>query len=103
MTTKKPIFKLDIAIVGWIVFFLIMSITKAKSQNNPATKPPDTTGMAKYIDSLEQHTTIKQMQQFLFESVSARFYSEGKFVELYNWYLDRKINEWIQRKTKPKN
>ena len=55
-----------------------------------------------FIDSLVTNTSLKQFQQFLYENVSQKSASEGRFTELYNSFLQTNYAAWLQRKSKPK-
>ena len=56
----------------------------------------------KHIDSVMSKTSIKDFQQWLYENATVKQYQEGKFVDLYNAYVQQQYNVWIAPKSQPK-
>lgn len=55
----------------------------------------------KFLDSLLTKTSLKDFQTFLYETVSGKEYNEGTFVQLYNFFMQTRYNQWMQKKKKP--
>ena len=54
----------------------------------------------KFIDSLVQKTSVKQLFDFLTENVTVKQWQDGKWVDMYDFFLRTKGNEWIQKRKK---
>ena len=80
----------------------------AHSQAPPPTKQQQDSveklqkDYAAYIDTLVAKTTLKQFMDYLYATVTAKYYNEGKWLELYNYFLNNKGDEWLQKRSKPK-
>lgn len=92
-----------------IMILLLTCATPAHSQTKPITKENglsiDSTVIlqaewSKYADSLVNHTTIFQFKSWLEENATVKQYSEGKFVDFYNSFLQYKQQLWLQSKKK---
>lgn len=55
----------------------------------------------KFIDSLTKHTTIADFREWLYNNVTAKNFTEGKFADLYNFFLQAEYQKWME-KTKKK-
>ncbi len=53
-----------------------------------------------YIDSLTKHISIADFKDYLYQKITAKFFEEGKFLELYQWFITTKYNEWMATKKK---
>lgn len=104
--------------IGIIIFVTVLSILYTKGCNNnvydftrgarmgtgivvDTTKPKgvDSSKLEyRFYDSVALHTNIRDFQQWLYENVSAKIFQEGKFIELYNFYLQRKYQIYLQSK-----
>jgi hypothetical protein len=53
----------------------------------------------KFIDSLPAKSTLKEFQDFLYQTTTAKEYDE-KFSPLYQLFLQTKYNAWLSEKKK---
>ena len=54
----------------------------------------------KFIDSLRTNTSIKQMDEFLWSNTSGKYYTEAKYIDMINTFVELKWQIWIQTKKK---
>lgn len=54
--------------------------------------------ITRFSDSVYAHTTLKEFRDFLYEKVTTKFFSEGTFADLYQYFLNEK---WANRNVKP--
>ncbi len=52
----------------------------------------------KFVDSVGSHTTLKEFNTFLDETITQKFFREGTFTELYQYFINTK---WANRNVKP--
>jgi hypothetical protein len=52
----------------------------------------------RFADSIGSHTTVKEFDAFLDETVTRKFYREGTFADLYQYFINTK---WANRNIKP--
>ncbi len=52
----------------------------------------------KFVDSVSSHTTVKEFSDFLDQTVTSKFFREGTFTELYQYFINTK---WANRNVKP--
>ncbi len=90
-----------------ILIFLISSFlfSTAQSTNGSTKQSQDSVAKlqadaAKYLDSLSSKISLKEFKDFLYESVSGKEYNEGLFVNLYNFFMQQKLNAWLAQREK---
>jgi abortive infection bacteriophage resistance protein len=89
-----------ITLISVFIFCGAMAQTKKPmtAQDSAAAAQAETN---KFIDSLLTKTSVKEFQTFLYERVTGKEYNEGTFVQLYNFFMQSRYNEWMQKKKKP--
>ena len=95
-----------------VLFFSLLAITVCFSQTG-ATKKLTAQDSAlleqqaanKFVDSVVTKTSIKEFREFLYSTITAKQLDEGKFIELYDFFIRSKYQQWIQEKQakKPPN
>ena len=58
--------------------------------------------VSRYIDSLIEKTSIKEMRDYLQSNISFKEYSELSFVTMYDFFIRSKVDLWIAQKQKSK-
>jgi hypothetical protein len=53
---------------------------------------------AKFLDSLTEHTTVKQFQVWLYENTSFKAFQEFTFIQMYNIFLYDNYQLYLQKK-----
>lgn len=94
-----------------IIFLLIISIDSFSQKKDSASKKMTAQDSAqvlqieynKFIDSLISKTSVKQLYDFFTETITVKQYQEGKWVDLYDFFVRTKGNAWLQNRSKPKN
>lgn len=56
----------------------------------------------KHIDSVLNHTSVVQFNQWVEDNVSVSQYKQAKFQDLYNAFVQWNYNTWIAKKSSPK-
>ncbi len=57
----------------------------------------------KYIDTVLTKTSLKEFREFLYSGVTGKEYNEAPFVALYNFFIQQKLNAWINERAKKQN
>lgn len=88
-----------------IIALCVLFSASAFSQSSQKENLQKTDSVAlwnKRIDSVLSTTTIKLFQSWLYENATVKQYQEGKFVDLYNAFVQRQYEIWIASKSQPK-
>ena len=56
----------------------------------------------KRIDSVMNHKSVVQFNQWIEDNVSVSQYKQAKFSDLYNAFVQFQYNTWIAKKSSPK-
>lgn len=56
----------------------------------------------KFADSLDSHTTVKEMIDYLDNQITSKWFREGTMVELHQYFINQKYQLWLQQRHKPK-
>lgn len=88
-----------------IFIFLFICISLSAQNTKPQKSAQDSinelnAAAGKFVDSLISKTSIKDMRDFLFANLTVKVYSDAKFSELYDFFIQSKVNEWATKRKK---
>jgi nucleoside-specific outer membrane channel protein Tsx len=71
---------------------LVVSISCAAQTANNDSLQKLQKQYQQFTDSIYSHTSLKEFRDFLYERVTTKFFSEGTFADLYQYYTNEKWN-----------
>ena len=92
--------KLSLLLIIPLLFFF--NYCKGQSQQQVDSMNKVQVEYGKFVDSLSEHTTIKQLMDYLDGKVTSKFMREGTLNELYAYFIQNQYQLWMQNKNKPK-
>lgn len=55
---------------------------------------------SKFADSVYSHTTLKEFKDYLYDKVTSKFYTEGTFANLFQYFTQQKFLDARSKKQK---
>jgi len=90
-------------------FLLIFSVCNSQVQSSSGNAQQDSINKAqaelqkeadKYLDTVTMRTSLKEFREFLYSGVTGKEYNEAPFVSLYNFFMQQKLNAWLNERAK---
>lgn len=83
------------------ILLILVSLNSFSQKNNTQDSVKKVqVEAAKFIDSLTKHTSIADFREWLYNNVTAKNFTEGKFADLYNFFLQTEYQKWMEKPKK---